>query len=123
MADANEEKYVTRREYHNDQQKNAERHHAHDLKFANLQSQNNAMLSDLNKLPDTFKKLDSTLTKLGGRLDNAEYDYKNLDNRVAEIEAATEGKQKHNTAIQIAIIGAIPLLIGAALTFAQSFFQ
>jgi len=117
------EKFVTRTEYYDDQRKNDKKHHQHEMKFLELSKDNQKMLKDLEGLPATFKNLNDTLKVLGGRIERTEYNYEGLDIRVEDIESITKGKTEHNTKVWVAIIGATPLVIGAALTFAQIFFK
>lgn len=119
---ADEERFITRVEYYKDQKANQERHHEHEKKFTQLMSDNRRMLEDLNGLPKTFDKLSSTLDVIGERLTDVEYRQRNLKSRMETVETSNEQRDKHNTKIWVAVIGASGVIGASALGLAQVFF-
>ena len=115
--------YVEAKEYLRDKLENEVRHQKHEKEISELQKDRNFMLKNLEDLPNSIKGLDASVQKLDRKMFESEYGYNSLTGRIDSIERLQHSKKSSNTKIIVAIISAIGLLGGSALTFAEIFFR
>ena len=115
--------YVEAKEYLRDKLENEVRHQKHEKEILELQKDRNFMLSNLEKLPKAIEGLDKTVQQIDRKMFESEYGYDTLTGRIDIIERMQQSKKTANTKIIVAIISAIALLGGSALTFAEIFFK
>ena len=115
--------YVEAKEYLRDKLENEVRHQKHEKEILELQKDRNFMLSNLEKLPQAIEGLDKTVQQMDRKMFESEYGYDTLTGRIDSIEKLQQSKKTANVKIIVAIISAIALLGGSALTFAEIFFK
>lgn len=115
--------YVEAKEYLRDRLENEVRHQKHEKEILELQKDRNFMLENLEKLPQSIENLDKTVQHIDRKMFESEYGYDSLTGRIDSIERFQQSKKSSNTKIIVAIISAIALLGGSALTFAEIFFK
>ena len=115
--------YVEAKEYLRDKLENEVRHQKHEKEILELQKDRNFMLKNLEKLPQSIENLDNTVQHIDRKIFENEYGYNSLTGRIESIEKLQSSKKSANVKIIVAIISAIALLGGSALTFAEIFFK
>ena len=115
--------YVEAKEYLRDKLENEVRHQKHEKELLEIKKDTHTMMENFKKLPDSIDKLDATVTKLDRKLFENEYGYDTLTGRIESIEKLQQSKKSANVKIIVAIISAVALLGGSALTFAEIFFK
>ena len=115
--------YVEAKEYLRDKLENEVRHQKHEKEILELQKDRNFMLNNLEKLPQSIENLDKTVQQIDRKMFESEYGYDSLTGRIDSIERFQQSKKSANVKIIVAIISAVALLGGSALTFAEIFFK
>lgn len=115
--------YVEAQEYLRDKLENEVRHQKHEKEILELQKDRNFMLKNLEKLPQSIENLDNTVKHIDRKIFENEYGYDSLTGRIESIEKLQQSKKSANVKIIVAIISAVALLGGSALTFAEIFFK